>query len=85
MKKFIMASLVFALMASTAQAGFLTNMVAGDGEGTVPSIMYKLEAFGNDVRVYEWTPRDNKNVRCVFAAGSQNATGVACYEVETKK
>lgn len=85
MKKILVMALAIALFATPAFAGWLTNMAAGDGEGTKKSVMYKLEAFGNDLRVYEWTPRDNPNVRCVFVAGSTNSTGVACYEVEEKQ
>ena len=85
MKKILALVVVLLFVAVHANAGWLTNQIAGDGEGTKKSIMYKLEAFGNDVRIYEWTPRDNPNVRCVFAAGSTNSTGVACYEVEEKK
>lgn len=81
MKKLLILIVLIAF-APPAMAGFLTNMVAGEGEKTEKSRRYALEAFGNDVRVYEWTPLENKNVRCVFVAGSQNSTGVACYEVE---
>lgn len=85
MKKILVLVLAIALFATPAFAGWLTNQIAGDGEGTKKSVMYKLEAFGNDLRVYEWTPRENPNVRCVFVAGSENSTGVACYPVEKKK
>lgn len=48
-------------------------------------VRYKVGVYGYDVRVYEWTPVDNKNVRCVFVAGSENSSGVACYPVEKEK
>jgi hypothetical protein len=85
MKKLIVLAALMIAFAAPASAGFLTNLAAGDGEGTKESTMYKLDTYGNDVRVYEWTPRDNPNVRCVFVAGSTNSTGVACYEVEEKE
>lgn len=71
----------------TANAGWITN-IASDatrdkGEDRHPTAEYNLDVFGNDVRVYEWTPADNPNIRCVFVAGNQNSTGVACYSAIT--
>lgn len=90
MKKILMMVLVMALFASPACAGWmqgaLNNALAGGSDApNKPTTMYRIETMGNDVRMYEWTPQDNKNIRCVFAAGSENSTGVACYEVEEKK
>ncbi len=42
---------------------------------------YNVEAAGWNVRVVEWVPKDNSNIRCVFAAGTEKA-GAACYEVK---
>jgi len=61
-----------------ANAGFLTSLATGDWR-TLPTQHYKIEAFGYDVRVYEWTPLGNKGVRCVMTAGNKNSSGVACY------
>lgn len=84
MNKFILAT-ALTLATTTANAGWLTNMASDatrdKGEDRKPTAEYNLDTFGNDVRVYEWTPADNKDIRCVFVAGSDNSTGVACYPV----
>lgn len=75
--------LIIALLLSIAlpaNAGILGSL-ASSSWPTKETTRYKLDAYGFDVRVYEWTPEDNKNVRCILAAGNNNSTGVACYEV----
>ena len=81
MKKILLVFTVLALVSSQSNAGILSSVVTSDWP-TKDTKKYKIEAYGFDVRIYESTPSDNKNVRCVFAAGNQNSTGVACYEVE---
>lgn len=39
---------------------------------------YNVEAAGWNVRVVEWVPTDNPNIRCMFAAGTEKA-GTGCY------
>lgn len=41
---------------------------------------YNVESAGWNLRVVEWIPAENPNVRCLFAGGSKKG-GVACYEV----
>ena len=69
---------------NNSHAGFLSG-VSTSGWDTTESDHYKLEVNGFDLRVYEWTPNDNPNVRCVFVSGNTNSTGVACYEVSDQK
>lgn len=89
MKKIILIVLAIVFVATSVNAGWIggavNNALSGDGEGTKEGRQYRLSTYGNDVRVYEWTPLENPNVRCVFVAGSENSTGVACYEVKEKK
>jgi hypothetical protein len=47
-----------------------------------PTAKYKLKTYGFDVRVYEWIPKYNPDMRCVFVAGETNSTGVACYQAQ---
>lgn len=55
------------------------NTLSGMGKETVkPHAAYKLGTSGNSPRVYEWTPKDNKNITCVFVSSSSKG-GVACY------
>jgi len=72
------------MFATTASAGFLSAATT-TGWPTKDTVAYKLDTRGYDVRVYEWTPDENPNIRCVFVAGETNSTGVACYEVSAEK
>lgn len=81
MKKTLLSLTVLALFSTQASAG-LFGSITSSGWPTKETKKYKIEAYGFDVRIYEWTPEENSNVRCVFAAGNENSTGVACYEVE---
>lgn len=80
----MIAALGLTLIAGTANAGLLKT-IATSGWETKPSAKYKVSTAGYDVRVYEWTPADNENVRCVFVAGADGNgnAGVACYEILT--
>jgi len=69
-----------ALSASTVSSAGLFDSVMTSDWGTVGSTHYKLDAYGFDARVYEWTPLENPNVRCVFVAANKSS-GVSCYEV----
>lgn len=72
------------LLVSTASAGFL-SAVRSSGWETKETKKYKINVMNYDCRVYEWIPADNPNVRCVFVAGNENATGVSCYQVSKEK
>jgi len=83
--KLKMALLVACLaLPQVAQAGLLSASRSADWE-TKATHKYKIDVMNFDVRVYEWTPQDNLNVRCVFAAGNQNSSGVSCYDVSPQK
>jgi len=71
-------SLILAL-SFNAQAGLFDSAMTSSWD-SVESKHYKLGAYGFDARVYEWTPLENPNVRCVFVA-SHKSSGVSCYEV----
>ena len=83
MKKVLLIGLLFA--ATSANAGIFSSVVTSDWELKKPSSKYMVETYGFDVRVYEWTPKDNPNYTCVFVAGNNNSSGVACYPKKTKK
>lgn len=85
MKKIATLAIVLASMfTSTAQAGWVDSLTTSNWPTQKPTTKYKLDSHGWDVRIYEWTPKDNPNVRCVFVAGNQNSSGVACYDVGSK-
>ena len=49
-----------------------------------PNHFYELEVYGTNIKVVEWTPKDNSNIRCINTvntiAGDFNQ-GTACYPV----
>jgi len=79
MKKILFLSVL--LIPSIAHAGLLSSFRSSDWE-TKHTEKYKLETMNFDVRVYEWTPKHNPNVRCVFIAGHENSSGTACYNIK---
>jgi len=64
-----------------SEAGILSSLRSSGWE-TKSTKHYKLEVMNFDVRVYEWTPEYNKDIKCVFVAGGSNSTGVACYPIK---
>ena len=83
MKRLLIMAAVAATLATTASAGLFDSMATSDWE-TKKSDKYKLEAYGFDLRVYEWTPIGNPNVTCVAAFGEKGAVGMECFENEEK-
>ncbi len=64
----------------SVQAGLWEKMTTMGAKTVKPSSEYLVETAGWNIRVYEWIPADNPNVRCMFAAGSQKG-GVSCYSI----
>jgi len=84
MKVILCGTSLALLMATTAQAGLLSSIRSSDWE-TKSTSHYMIDTMNFNVRVYEFTPNDNKNIRCVFFAGNQNSSGASCYHVESSK
>lgn len=70
---------------SQAHAGLWDSLATSGMPTDDVDHKYKLDVHGYNVRVYEWTPKENPNVSCVFLAGNENSSGVACYEKKSKK
>lgn len=88
MKKRLLIGALLSTLSLSAYAGLFDQIATGTWKSVEPTTAYKLETYGYNVRVYEWAPKDNPNMRCVFVAGETNSTGVACYpasEKQTKK
>jgi len=83
MKKYILIAAMIAIPA-TANAGMLMSAMSAGWPTKQAAAKYKLDAIGFDLRIYEWIPKDNPNVRCLVVAGNQNSTGVSCYNVKEK-
>lgn len=84
MKRLLIMAAVAATLATTASAGLFDSMVTSDWE-TKESDNYKLDAYGFDLRVYEWTPNGNPNMTCITAFGEKGSVGLQCFENEMKK
>lgn len=84
MKK-LLALFTAGILSLQANAGLFSSAITNSWDTKTPTGKYLLSTYGYDVRVYEWTPKDNKDVTCVFVAGQENSSGVACYPKKTKK
>lgn len=84
MKKLLASAIVLCSFVGTAHAGLLDSVATGGWKTKQTTTKYKLSTYGYDVRVYEWAPKDNPDVRCVFVAGNKNSSGVACYKAKKK-
>lgn len=69
------------ITATSANAGLFDSVATSDWK-TKQSEKYKLEAYGYDLRVYEWTPNGNPNVTCITAFGDSGPVGLQCFENE---
>ena len=49
-----------------------------------PDASYKVEASGFNLRVYEWTPKFNASITCLYVAGSETGNTV-CYAKPEEK
>jgi hypothetical protein len=74
---FLLAMSITLLISPQTHAGLFTSAMTSSWD-TIDSKYYKLDAYGFDARVYEWTPLGNPNMRCVFVA-SNKSSGVGCY------
>lgn len=83
MKKLLIGVLL--LTTTQAHAGLFASAVTSGWEKKNTEHKYTVETYGFDVRVYEWTPKDNPKYTCVFVAGNENSSGVACYPKKDKK
>lgn len=72
--------LTISLLALATQAGLWEKVTTMGAQTIKPSSEYLIETAGWNIRVYEWIPADNPNIRCMFAAGSKKG-GVACYSI----
>lgn len=84
MKLTIATAALTALVATTANAGLFSSVATSDWD-TKQSEKYKLEAYGFDLRVYEWSPKGNPNVVCVTAFGENGPVGLQCFEKPQQK
>lgn len=67
--------------AQPAEAGLFDSM-ATSGWETRTSDKYKLEAYGFDLRVYEWVSKNDPNTMCTAVFGQTGPTGMQCWKID---
>lgn len=89
MSKFIMWIVAVIVLAAAAYIGY-TRLVAGDGSYWSSRTTQfssdkvgRLNAVGEDLRVYEFTPQTSPTKQCVFVAGT-NKAGLTCFDKQGK-
>jgi len=78
----IMAAI--ALAATPVQAGLFDSMATSGWPNKVPEQKYTLDVYGFDVRVYEWTPKEDKNARCTAMFSQSGPVGIQCWKKTDK-
>jgi hypothetical protein len=76
---FVALYFLFGLLTTPANAGVFDSLMTGDME-TVVSEAYKVEAYGYDMRVYEWHPKSAPNMTCITGFSEKANIGLQCFE-----
>lgn len=78
MKKLLVIMLL--ALPLSAQAGMWEKLSTMGQATKKNTAAYTVEAAGWNIRVVEWIPQHNPNIRCMFGGGSAKG-GIACYPV----
>jgi hypothetical protein len=83
--KVVLLTAALALTSTVATAGLFSSTVTS-GWDTKQAVKYKVETYGFDLRVYEWTPEGNPDITCTTAFGEKGPIGLQCFptKVPTK-
>lgn len=73
------AAACLGLAATTADAGLWTMIKNGSLPSGKTDAEYTLPVSGLDLRVYEFTPKANRNVTCVVVYGTDTPAGLQCF------
>jgi hypothetical protein len=63
-----------------AKAGLFDSLVTTKWETKPADENYKLESYGYDLRVYEFTPMSNPKISCIALYGETGPTGIQCFQ-----
>lgn len=80
--KLTIATIALGVITATSANAGLFDSVTTSGWDTKQSEKYKLEAYGYDLRVYEWTPKGNPDVTCITAFSEKGPVGLQCFETK---
>ena len=75
----VMMSVAILSITSLAHAGLWTTVSGMNMKTIEPEAVYAVEAAGNNLRVYEWTPSGNSEIRCMFVSGEAKGGAIHCY------
>lgn len=70
-----------------AQAGIFDSVMTKDWP-TKDSIKFKVDAYGFDIRVYEWVTESDPNTVCTVAIGNSDSSpymGMQCFKKSLTK
>jgi hypothetical protein len=79
--KVLLLTTVIALTSTVAAAGIFSSAITS-GWDSKEAIKYKVETYGFDLRVYEWSPEGNPNITCITAFGETGAVGFQCFPTD---
>lgn len=74
MKPAVLAILALCLLSGCEQGSYFNS----DTVQIKSDKVSRLEATGEDLRIYEFTPRSAPGMQCVFAAGDKKG-GLVCF------
>jgi hypothetical protein len=76
MRKIILLTVV--IMLTGCGDGILTSLSTGDL--ATPDHAYELDTWGKNSEVYEFTPKSNNNITCVYVIlDNLKAMGLQCF------
>ena len=83
MKQFIKGAVttlavVAVIAAGSAQAGLFSSFATGDWP-TLDSTPGLIDAYGFDLRTYEWTPQTAPHMTCVTIYSDGGGGGLQCF------
>mgnify|MGYP001154969070 CR=1 FL=1 len=84
MKLALTTAAIATVIATSANAG-LFDSVATKNWDTKATEKYKIEAYGYDMRIYEWNPEGNPNITCITGFSEVGSIGLQCFKTEEKK
>ena len=77
-----MKLILILLLAVFANAGVLTSLQGWNAETRKPDAFYALDTVGENLRVYEFTPKSQPQYRCiiVFVESDKKSPPMTCFE-----
>jgi len=73
--------LLIGLFSLSAYAGVFTSISGWTADKIQPDNYYTVDTAGENVRVYEWTPKGAKYIQCIsmFTESSKKSPNTQCF------